>query len=104
MPFCVPLPAGGWAVQAGTAVSSRVRSDADNPVKLIRIAAAAAERAVVERWDDDPAPDAFVQRQVHRLLRSQDRANSGIRKCLRYAPAASPIVRVNRRRKSAASS
>lgn len=69
LPYVLPLPAGGWVVQAGTAVSTRVRADAGNSVNLIRIDAAAAERAVVERWDHDPAQGDFVQRQVHRLQR-----------------------------------
>ncbi len=69
LPFVRPLPHGGWAVQAGTAVSSRVRSDAGNSVNLIRIDAASDERATVERWDHDAARDAFVPRDVHRLRR-----------------------------------
>ncbi len=71
LPFVLPLAAGGWAVQAGTAVSSRVRGDAGNSVNVIRIDAAAAERATVERWDHDPAQQAFVEGPVHRLLRPE---------------------------------
>lgn len=67
LPFVLPLPTGGWAVQAGTAVSHRVRADAGNSVNLIRITAAARERAVVERWDHSPEA-GFVQRDVHRLI------------------------------------
>jgi 3',5'-cyclic AMP phosphodiesterase CpdA len=69
LPFVLPLPTGGWAVQAGTAVSTRVRGSAGNSVNLIRIDASAPERAVVERWDHEPAQGAFVRGQVHRLLR-----------------------------------
>jgi 3',5'-cyclic AMP phosphodiesterase CpdA len=70
LPFVLPLPAGGWAVQAGTAVSTRVRADAGNSVNLIRIESATeAVRATVERWDHDAAQDNFVQRQVFRLQR-----------------------------------
>ncbi len=69
LPFVLPLPSGGWAVQAGTAVSHRVRAEAGNSVNLIRIAATAHERAVVERWDHSPEA-GFVQRDVHRLVRS----------------------------------
>jgi 3',5'-cyclic AMP phosphodiesterase CpdA len=67
LPFVLPLANGGWAVQAGTAVSSRVRSGAANSVNLIHIDAAATERAVVERWDHDPAQDGFVPRARHSL-------------------------------------
>ena len=69
LPFVRPLGSGGWAVQAGTAVSSRVRPGAGNSVNLIHIDAAATERAVVERWDHDPAQEAFVPFERHRLLR-----------------------------------
>lgn len=68
LPFVLPLDGGGWAVQAGTAVSSRVRAGAGNSVNLIHIDAAASERAVVERWDHDPAQGEFVPGERHRLL------------------------------------
>ena len=67
LPFVQALPAGGWAVQAGTAVSHRVRADAGNSVNLIHIEAGAAERAVVERWDHEPAQAAFVVRERYVL-------------------------------------
>jgi len=67
LPFVLPLAAGGWAVQAGTAVSTRVRAGAGNSVNLIRIDAAASERAVVERWDHLPAEGAFVPCERHCL-------------------------------------
>jgi len=45
-----------WAVQAGTAVSSRVRSSVPNSVNVIRHDPAAAQReCMVERWDCPPA-------------------------------------------------
>lgn len=69
LPFVLPLLGGGWAVQAGTAVSHRVRADAGNSVNLIRIDANAAERAVVERWDHDAAQAAFVPHTTHVLRR-----------------------------------
>ena len=69
LPFVLPLAGGGWAVQAGTAVSHRVRAGAGNSVNVIRIDAAASERAVVERWDHDAAPGEFVRRDVRRLQR-----------------------------------
>jgi 3',5'-cyclic AMP phosphodiesterase CpdA len=68
LPFVLPLASGGWAVQAGTAVSSRVRAGAGNSVNLIHIDATATERAVVERWDHDPAQGGFVPCERHRLL------------------------------------
>lgn len=68
LPFVMPLAGGGWMVQAGTAVSRRVRAPAGNSVNLIQVEAGAVERATVERWDHDPAQDAFVLRQRHTLL------------------------------------
>lgn len=68
LPFVLPLSSGGWAVQAGTAVSHRVRPGAGNSVNLIDIDAAANERAVVERWDHDPQRREFVLQQRHRLV------------------------------------
>jgi 3',5'-cyclic AMP phosphodiesterase CpdA len=69
LPYVRPLPHGGWVVQAGTAVSTRVRAEAGNSVNLIRVQAGAAERAIVEQWDHDPAQGAFVPVNVHQLLR-----------------------------------
>jgi 3',5'-cyclic AMP phosphodiesterase CpdA len=73
LPFVLPLPTGGWAVQAGTAVSHRVRGEAGNSVNLIRVEASSAERAVVERWDHDAAAGSFVPCQVHRLRAAAQR-------------------------------
>lgn len=56
-----------WS-SAGTAVSSRVRAGAGNSVNLVHIDAAATERAVIERWDLDPAQGGFVPCERHRLL------------------------------------
>jgi len=47
------------------------------------------------------AQRSSVERCAHG---SHQRAKSGIRKRLRYAPGAIPVVRLNRRRKKAASS
>ncbi len=69
LPFVLPLPSGGWAVQAGTAVSARVRGLAGHSVNLISIEAGAAECATVQRWDHDTGQRAFVQRSVHHLRR-----------------------------------
>lgn len=58
-----------WVVQAGTAVSSRIRHEADNSVNLIRTGtalsstdsdAAAARSAELERWDFDNKAGEFV--------------------------------------------
>lgn len=53
LPYVLPLtetPHPTWVVQAGTAVSNRVRRDAPNSVNVIRYDAA-ARRCRVERWD-----------------------------------------------------
>lgn len=71
LPFVKPLVATGslgrvlWVVQAGTAVSARVRPEAPNSVNLIRIGDAPADslvrrQAVVERWDYRAGDEAFV--------------------------------------------
>lgn len=50
-----------WAVQAGTAVSQRVRGDVPNSVNLLRWGGALPERrCVVERWDYSARIDAFT--------------------------------------------
>lgn len=61
LPYVMPLPGlprPVWAVQAGTAVSSRVRSGVPNSVNLVRWAAATG--CVVEQWDFSAAVGAFV--------------------------------------------
>lgn len=76
LPFVLPLheridalPRPLWAVQAGTAVSSRVRDDAGNSVNLIRSRGLLGTRreALVERWDYRPALHRFEAVAVHRL-------------------------------------
>lgn len=60
-----------WGLQAGTAVSSRVRHEAPNSVNLLRIGpvegatGAAARGCIVERWDYNGLADRFepVERQ-----------------------------------------
>ncbi len=60
------LPRHLWAVQAGTALSSRVRGDIGNSMNLVRHDA--AERlAIVERWDYLDAEQGFQPVHVHRL-------------------------------------
>ena len=60
IPFILPLherfadlPRKVWAVQAGTAVSRRIRHEAGNSINLIRYDGPRSNRrdAVVERWD-----------------------------------------------------
>jgi len=69
LPYVMPLPGLArpmWAVQAGTAVSHRVRPGAPNSVNLVRWHA--AERAcAVEQWDFSATEQAFVQVRVTRL-------------------------------------
>ncbi|MDA7417008.1 metallophosphoesterase [Xenophilus arseniciresistens] len=72
LPFAAPLGARGtaWAVQAGTAVSSRVRAGAPNSVNLIRGPLADAEHprhCLLERWDFTPGSAGFVAAEVRKL-------------------------------------
>ncbi|HEY0956323.1 MAG TPA: metallophosphoesterase [Roseateles sp.] len=64
LPYVLPLrqrwpdlPRAMWAVQAGTALSRRLRGGIDNSVNLIRCGPAAA----VERWDLDTAAGCFLR-------------------------------------------
>lgn len=59
------LPRPIWAVQAGTAVSSRIRFEADNSVNLIRRDAARA--CTVERWDFQRDTERFALAGVTEL-------------------------------------
>jgi 3',5'-cyclic AMP phosphodiesterase CpdA len=58
-----------WCVQAGTAVSSRVRAPAGNSVNVLRrsVGPDGARCGVVERWDFDHAHQRFEQMDCHRL-------------------------------------
>lgn len=76
-PFVAPLPADRasarertWVVQAGTALSSRIRHDAHNSVNLIRCAPASSgqgRRCRVERWDYAQTAQGFVRVAQHDL-------------------------------------
>ena len=55
-----------WAVQAGTAVSHRIRHDANNSVNLLEYRAGDAE-AVCERWDFAGADAGFLPIERHGL-------------------------------------
>ena len=57
-----------WAVQAGTALSTRVRSGAPNSVNLIRYTASApTRRCTVERWDCAGGAERFERMAVQTL-------------------------------------
>lgn len=79
LPFIVPLqerwpglPRPMWAVQAGTALSSRVRPGAGNSVNVIR---AGRPGCRVERWDHDRAAGSFAL--VNAIELTADRAEPG---------------------------
>lgn len=80
LPYVCPLHEAGhglarriWAVQAGTALSSRVRHGAPNSINLIRHAPNDMA-CIVERWDFDDASQRFVPVTQHRL--DLDRSNT----------------------------
>lgn len=59
LPYVLPLPGPVCAVQAGTALSSRVRGGISNSVNVIRTGT--GRSGVVERWDLDELPGEFQQ-------------------------------------------
>ena len=62
------LPRRLWCVQAGTAVSSRIRPEAPNSVHLLRCGSQApARHCIVERWDFFVETQSFRQVEVHCL-------------------------------------
>jgi len=68
LPYVMPLHALArpmWVVQAGTAVSSRVREGVPNSVNLLRWgAASSADCCRIEQWDYSAAELAFVRARV----------------------------------------
>jgi 3',5'-cyclic AMP phosphodiesterase CpdA len=83
LPYVLPmhdampeLPGRLWVVQAGTAVSNRVRAEAPNSVNLLRIAAAGAKprQLQVEQWDYQAASRQFERVAVHRIQDNADTA------------------------------
>ena len=68
LPYVLALPGLArpmWAVQAGTAVSSRVRDGIPNSVNLLRWGYdAPAGRCLIERWDYAASSQAFVRTTV----------------------------------------
>jgi 3',5'-cyclic AMP phosphodiesterase CpdA len=75
LPYVLPLhdsfaglPRKLWAVQAGTALSHRVRGTIDNSVNVIRYSSdPGARRTTVERWDYAERSERFEQIAVHDL-------------------------------------
>ena len=81
LPFVLPLHERDprytrpmWVVQAGTAVSNRVRAEAGNSVNLFRIDAVAGDVAghverscTVKRWDHNAAAQRFELATVYPL-------------------------------------
>ena len=89
VPFVMPVPGAAraaWVVQAGTAVSSRVRPGVPNSVNVVRWergqgdrqgngpgeVGRAAARITVEQWDHSAASGAFEPRAVKRLVPGAD--------------------------------
>jgi hypothetical protein len=57
-----------WCVQAGTALSTRVRAGAPNSVNLIRFEGGDGERrCTVEQWDWRAGDERFRRTRVHSL-------------------------------------
>src|SRR5690606_12979014 len=76
LPYVLPLEADGgarrgWAVQAGTAISRRVRSGAPNSVNVIVYEAGPEPDCRLQRWDYDSARGGFVQAENLGLLLSR---------------------------------
>lgn len=61
------LPRRLWAVQAGTAVSRRIRHEAGNSVNLIRYGETQPHAFTIERWDYVSAQNAFACMATHAL-------------------------------------
>lgn len=62
------LPRALWAVEAGTALSTRIREGSDNSVNLIRRDDVdALLHCIVERWDYAPARQRFERVSASRL-------------------------------------
>ena len=68
LPYVMALPGFArpmWAVQAGTAVSSRVRDGAPNSVNLVRCGGAASQgQCQIEQWDCAAPGEPFLRASV----------------------------------------
>lgn len=75
LPYVLPLaglPRPMWAVQAGTAVSSRVREGLPNSVNLLRWSADSTPGCcVIEQWDFSTAERAFLRGKVSEVRPSR---------------------------------
>jgi 3',5'-cyclic AMP phosphodiesterase CpdA len=79
LPYVLPLtppPHPTWIVQAGTAVSNRVRHDAPNSVNVLRYDAP-RRRCRIERWDCAAGPDAAAQVEFEPQLATELRLRAG---------------------------
>ena len=76
LPYVMALPGLArplWAVQAGTAVSARVRAGVPNSVNLLRWGADAAPGCCqVEQWDYSAESAAFVRAKVSEVWPARD--------------------------------
>jgi 3',5'-cyclic AMP phosphodiesterase CpdA len=61
------LPRAVWAVQAGTALSTRIRDNVPNSVNVIRYPVPTPNTCHVERWDFAADTQTFKQAQTHHL-------------------------------------
>jgi 3',5'-cyclic AMP phosphodiesterase CpdA len=61
------LPRRTWSVQAGTALSHRLRGGTSNSVNLLRYSAQEAKTCDVERWDYADPHTAFVRVETRQL-------------------------------------
>jgi 3',5'-cyclic AMP phosphodiesterase CpdA len=79
LPYVLPLPGLSrpmWAVQAGTAVSSRVREGLPNSVNLLRWGADSTPGCcVIEQWDFSAAERAFVRGRISEVRPSRERTD-----------------------------
>jgi 3',5'-cyclic AMP phosphodiesterase CpdA len=79
LPYVLPLtpePHPTWVVQAGTAVSNRVRDDVPNSVNVLRYDAT-QRRCRIERWDCDAGLDAASQVEFEPRLATEVRLRGG---------------------------
>ncbi|MFN3581870.1 MAG: metallophosphoesterase family protein [Pseudomonas sp.] len=86
LPYALPLTARtgelgrqAWALQAGTAVSSRVRGEIPNSVNLVRYNPDPAQpQCVAERWDYNQQSEQFEVARTHLLPLSRSAAGCAV--------------------------